>query len=95
MTPVAIGKKSQLAPIHQSVQFVQNLLKVRGIGQLIVVRFIVGVIELGQGRRLGRIGLQGAGDIHPVQRVEMVKMHDMIVNVLGPDHHITDIFRIF
>ena len=40
---------------------------------------------------LDRIGLKRAGHVHEVEGVQMVEMHDMVVQILHPEHEVPDV----
>ena len=40
-----------------------------------------------------RVGLERRYHIHPVERVQVIEMHDVIVHVLRADHEIADQLR--
>ncbi len=44
--------------------------------------------------RCFRISTQCGHDIHPVQRMQMIEVHDVVVDVLRADHQVTNQFRI-
>ena len=84
MSPVAAGENAELAAVDESLQ---ALLHVGEIAR-------AGLRVTGDGLRERRsrcgIGLQRGNDIHPVERMQMIKVHDMIVHVLRSDHQIAD-----
>ena len=48
----------------------------------------------GELRGLHRIGLERADHVHPVQGVQMVEMHDVVLHVLGAEHQVADQFGV-
>ena len=40
---------------------------------------------------LDRIGLKRAGHVHEVEGVQMVEMHNMVVQILHPEHEVPDV----
>ncbi len=88
VTPVAVGKDAELAARHQGADLVLHL------GQLIGAVEGPGRYPLEHVRRLLRVGLQGRGDVHPVQRRELVEVDDMVVNVVGRDDEVADVLGI-
>ena len=82
MPPIAIGKDPQLAGVHEFLDPFLNIAEIAGrtfgpIGY-----------TLGDLRCFGRIGTQCAYDIDPIQSVQMVKMHSVIVHIQGAFHDI-------
>ena len=40
------------------------------------------------------VGLQGGHHIHPVQRMQVIKVHHVVVHILRPDHQVADQFGV-
>jgi len=84
MPPIGVGKRTELAAVDEGLQPLLHLLEVvgaapRGVGNVV-----------GQGRGLGRVGLQGADHVHPVQGVQVIEMDDVIVLVLRAMHEVAN-----
>ena len=45
-------------------------------------------------RGLGRIGLECGDHVHPVQRRQVIEVHDMVVDGVGRDDHVADVLRV-
>ena len=59
-------------------------------GQLIGIQHLIL-----DGRRRLRVRLQGFHGTHPVQRVKMIKVDDVILYRQGSRHEVADVIRIF
>ena len=88
MSPVAVGEDTELAAADKRSQAFLQIGKIgwrtlRPIGN-----------TLRDFRCFFRVGFQCAHDIHPIQRMQMIKMHDVILQILRAEHEITNQFRI-
>ena len=72
MSPITGAEQTELLAGEQSADAALHTLEIRRARQR---PFGDGLRQL---RGLNRISLQGGGDIHPVQRVKLVKMDDVI-----------------
>ena len=89
MSPVSVGEDAQLSAFDEGLD---ALLHVREIAR--------------RGSRVGRahglrqrrgglgIGLQRRDHVHPVQRVQVVEVHHMVVHELRRDHQVADQLRV-
>ncbi len=83
MAPVAVGKDAQAT----RGKFLDLLLHLGKVGRGVLVPLRKGT---GQFSRLLRVGLERVDDIDPVQRVQMIEVHDVIMNVQGTGHQVAD-----
>ena len=81
---VGVGKGSELSGGHEGIQLVLNGLEVFSLAGLAGSVFS----QLGS---LGRISLEGAGDVHKVQGVQVVEVHDVVVQLLLGQEQVADI----
>ena len=88
MAPIAVGEDAELARGHDGLELILDglhlLLAVIGPGGQALAQF---------GRLLG-VGLDGGGDVHPVQGREMVKMHHVIMHGVGGDDQVADVLGV-
>ena len=84
MSPITISENPQLAAFDK---FCQSFLDIRKISRRTFCPF---GNALSQGRGGHWIGLERAHHIDPIQGVQMIKMHHVIMNVLSAEHDITD-----
>jgi len=89
VAPVCVGKGPQPPRLHEAGEPVLDGLVVR-------CRAIVGVgvDALGQFDGSIRVRFEGAHDVHPVQAVQVVEMHDVVAQVPDPLCQISDQPRI-
>src|ERR1700678_21335 len=84
MSPVGVREDSQLSGFNQLLNTGLYVGKIAGRRSSVV----------GDGLSEGRSGfwirLQRGDDIHPVKRMQVIKMHDMVVNKLRHDHQIAN-----
>ena len=84
VTPIGVGKSSKLSAANKGLR--------PGPGRLEIIR--AGFRPVGNGLgQLGsgcRVGFKRGGDIHPIQRMQVVKMDDMILNVLNGFDDVAD-----
>ena len=89
MSPVTVGENAQLSAFDEGLD---ALLHVREIAR--------------RGSRVGRthglcqrrggfgIGIQRRDHVHPIQRVQVIEMHHMVVHELRRDHQVADQLRV-
>ena len=84
VTIIAVGENAQLAGFHECFQFLLRICEIARAG--------LGVTgdRLRQCRGGLGVGRQGRDHVHPVQRVQVIEMHHVIVHVLGGDHQVAD-----
>ena len=84
VTPVPVREDSQLPALHESLKRVLDLSKVGG--------GVVGPLGQGAGDTGGlrRIGRQGAYHVHPVQGVQVIEVHDVVLHELHALQKIAD-----
>ena len=82
VAPIAVRKDPKLAALHEGRD---PLLHIREVvrRRLRPVRDTAGDL-----RGIHRVGLERADDIHPVQRVQMVEMHHVVLHVLRAEHQV-------
>ncbi len=78
-------KGTQLAAVDEFLQPLLDRLEIRSTGVACVRTSLLGDF----GSLLG-IGLEGANDVHPVKGVQMVEMHDVVVEKLSAHEQVTD-----
>ncbi len=86
--PVAVGENAKLTAFHKGAEAFLQVGEVAGraFGPVAdALRYLAGLF---------RIGLQGAHHVHPVQCVQVVKMHHVIVHIKGGIHDIAHQFSI-
>ena len=77
MAPVAAGERPEPAALDEGLQPLAHCGEMRGAGLRVFRQ------RLGQDGRLLRVGFQRAGHVHPVERVQVVEVHDVIMDVLA------------
>ena len=88
MTPVPIREDSKLATLHKTFQLLLNSAEIR--------RRVVrprAQAHLQSGSR-GRICLESGNHVDPIERMQMVEMHDVVMHILRGNHQIADELRI-
>ena len=88
VSPVAVGEDTELTGTNESCQPILDL------GKLGLAVARPGRQALGEARCLARVGFQGAGDINPVERREVVEVHDMVVNGMRQNDHVPDVLGV-
>jgi hypothetical protein len=84
MAPVGVGEDGELAAVGDGLHLLLYVGEVAGrrvgpVGErLLDIRCFLG------------IGLERGHNIHPVQRVQVIKVHDVIVHVLLGDHQVAN-----
>ena len=84
MSPIPTGKEAELTALNQRLYPVLHALEIR---RARLGPFGQGLSELGG---FCRISLQRSGDIDPVECVQMVEVHDMVLDVLAGRNNIAD-----
>ena len=88
--PVAVFKDAELARIDEFSQTVLHVTEITGRG--LGVRGTDGFLQCG---RFSHVGLEGAHDVHPVERRELIKVHQMVVRVKRRIHQVADEIGVF
>ena len=88
MAPIAVGEDAELARGHDGLELVLDRL------ELLVAVPGPGREAVGQLRRLFGVGLEGRGDVHPVQGREDVKMDDVVMRGVGRHHQVADVLGV-
>ena len=83
MAPVAIGEDTQAA----GGECLDLVLYCAEVGGGVLVPLGERARQFG---RLFRIGLERVDDVHPVERVQMIEVNDVILHVLGRQHDVAD-----
>ncbi len=88
MAPIARGIHAELARADEFRELVAH-----GADGRLAVALVVGErgADLGRARR---IALQRRDDIDPIERREMIEMHDVIVHAMRGDDQVADVLRI-
>ena len=78
VSPIGIGERTELSASNKGGEFILDALE--------VVRARFGPIRngLGQFRGRGRIGVQRADHIHPVQRMQVIEVDHVVLDELNP-----------
>jgi hypothetical protein len=84
VAPVAVGEDAELAAIDEALQPLMHA------AHLVLAVEVPGREALAQRRRLVRIGLQRRGDIDPVERREVVEVHDLVMHRVRQDDQVAD-----
>ena len=84
MTPVAVRVQTKLTAFRQALTFCCTPFKIgsrrfRPVGN-----------RLGERSVLRGIGFERTDDIHPVERVQMIEMNDMILHILDAGNEVPD-----
>ena len=88
MSPVAVGEYTQLATGNEFLQAVLCCFEV-------TFRVLRPRRELlGEEGCLLRVGFQAGDDIYPVERVQLIEVHRMVVHIKHCFHDVTHHFRI-
>ena len=82
--PVGIGKRTELAGLNKPFELVLHAAEITRRG------FWPGRDTLLQLGSRFRVRLKRADDVHPVQRVQMIEMHQVILGILRQHHQVTD-----
>ncbi len=88
MAPVGIGEDAELAGFDQFLDAILHVGEVAGGGSLVIRD------GLRQCRGGFRIGFERGYHVHPVERVQVIEMHHMVVHELRGDHEIAYQLRI-
>jgi hypothetical protein len=85
---ITVGKNTQLAGFNE-------VLELRlGIGEIARAGLGIARNRLRQlGSRLG-VRRQRGNHVHPVERVQVIEVHHVVVHVLGADHQVADQLRV-
>ena len=89
VSPVGVAEGPKLSTVHKGLQALLHTLEINraahgGIAQIV-----------GQRGGLGRVCLQGADDIHPIERMEMIEMDQMVMLELRAVKQVSNNARIF
>ena len=84
IAPVGVGEQAELPGRHQLADARLYLGEVAGRGAR------VGRDRLRQRRACLRISLERRDDVHPVERVQVIEMHHVVVHELRDDHQVAD-----
>ena len=84
MAPIAAGEEAQLAAVDHAFDALLDAAEIGGAGL-----FAVGN-RLRDGGSLRRIGLEGGGDIDPVERVQMIEVDHMVLHHLRAGDEVAD-----
>ena len=76
MAPVGVGKRPELAALYERLDAIANTGEVLRAGQLPVGD------RFGERRRLRRIRRQGGDDVDPVERMQVIEVHDVVLHGL-------------
>ena len=82
VAPVGVGEQGKLAAVHDGLEAILDILEIAGGG---VAPGRDALLDAGG---FGRVGVEGGGDVHPVQGVQVVEVHDVVVHVLLGDHQV-------
>ena len=86
--PVAVSEDAQLTGLNKTFQLALHVAEVTGR------RLGITGQALRQCRCRFRIGLQSRHHIHPVQRMQVIEVHHMVVDVLRAYHQVADQLRV-
>ena len=89
VAPVAVGEDAELAALDEALHLLLHVGEIAGRGAR-----IGRADRLRQLRGGFRVGLQCGHHIHPVQRMQMIEVHHMVVDVLRADHQVADQLRV-
>jgi hypothetical protein len=84
VTPVGIREDPQLAGFHEVLHLRLDIGKVAGGGIAVLGD------RLRQFRSCLRVRLQRGDDVHPIQCMQVIEVHHVIVDVLCPAHQVAD-----
>ena len=90
MTPVGILENSELSGIHKLLDGVLDIGKVSGRRCWPARRHL-----LREASRGSRIGFERRHNVHPVQRMQVIKVNHMILDILRQRHDVADDLRVF
>ena len=76
MPPIGIGERAELATLHESLNAIAHTGKIRCAGQRPIRD------RLCKACGFGRITVECVDDVDPVQRVQMIEMHDVVLDDL-------------
>ena len=82
--PVTVGEYPELSTLDESTHALLHVREVPGRGARVTAD------RLGKGRGGLRVRLQRRDHVHPVERVQVIEMHDVVVHVLRADHQVAD-----
>ena len=84
---VGVGEDAELAGVHQALDLVLHGLEVFGLG-------LAGGDGVGDGGGLLRVRGQGCGHVDPVQGVQVVEVHDVVMQELRGQDEVADEARV-
>jgi hypothetical protein len=84
VAPVTIGEDAELAGLDEGLDAFLDIGEVAGGG--------LGPTADGLGQCRGGLGVgaQAADHVYPVQGMQVVEVHDMVMHILGTDHQVAD-----
>ncbi len=88
MAPIAAGKQAQLAAIDHAFDALLDASEIGGAGFFVIRN---GLRDL---RSLRRIGLERRGDVHPVERVQVIEVDHVILHHLRAGDQVADDARV-
>ena len=88
VAPVAIGEDAQLSALHELLHAALHRGEVAGVG------LGPGAQRLGQLRGGHGVGLEHADHVHPVQGVQVVEVHHVVLDELGAEHEVAHQLRV-
>ena len=88
VAPVGVGENAELPRFDQLLDATLHVGEIAGRGARVARD------RLRERRGRLRIGLERRHHVHPVERVQVIEMHDVIVHELRADHQIADQLRI-
>ena len=89
VAPVSLRKNSELTLLDEVRDFLLYVREIADRGSRVIRHRLCQ-----RGRRCG-VRFQRRHDVHPVQRVQVIEVHDVVVDVLRTDHQVADQFCIF
>ncbi len=88
VTPVGAREDAELAALDESLHLLLHVGEVPGRGTCVAADRL----RQRAGRR--RVRAERRDHVHPVERVQVIEVHDVVVHVLRPDHQISDQVRV-
>ena len=88
VAPVGVGEDAELPGFDQLLDAALHVGEIAGRGARVARN------RLRQSRGRLRVGFERRHDIHPVERMQVIEMHHMVVHELRADHQIADQLRV-
>ncbi len=88
VAPVGIGENAELALLDEGLHLLLH------VGEVAGRRLRIAGDRLRQCRRRRRIGLQRRHHVDPVERVQVIEVHHVVVHILRRDHQVADQLRV-